>query len=419
MPGQQSLTVADLNKFEAEVAQAQNSQGASVAQAQYASALSGGIAAGDTATPYSPVSTYANTPAYQLNPTTSPSAFGITDPTATIFTGYANASPMQIGQIIGALADKFHINPHSQNVMGAVLAHIESVLKLPSAPAPKWGHTANADLAPMPGVAADDPRLQQILSRLGAEPNSSTPGGAWGTIAQHFGVSPIKNGAKQMVPIAQALNGVASWSTPQIQQLQGLLYDAGLMPASTTPDAKKAAITGNWDVPTTQALGQLMQITAEANKAGQDVKWTDVLNSMVQNRGKGLLALYPQTHPAVTVATQEQMTQPAISAFENRLGRAPTAAELQGLTSSFDAQQTAHAADVTPGSVLFPDGSNIQQIPGAPTALQAAENYAMSNDPIGYQGHQFANAYALFLNALVPGKLPGVDPNITSAARPL
>jgi hypothetical protein len=455
MPGQQSLTAADLNKFESEVAQAQNAQGASLAQAQYASALTNGVAAGDTSTPYAPATTFANTPAYQLNPTTSPAAFGITDPSATVFTGYADGTVMGTNQIIGALADKFGIvtrGKSERSLEEQVLAHMQRALALPaypngepmqqaepganSAPAAKNRRRGMEAMAPsaaglrsLPAKEINalakgantsaQPSLDAIAERLGVDPAAAPGGNLWAGVAQHFGVTPLKAGTKQVQTVAQVFDGLASWSTPQIQYLQGLMYDAGLMPASVTPDAKKAAITGNWDIPTQQALGQLLQITSEANKAGQDVKWTDVLNAMVKNRDKGMIAMYPQTHPAITVATQEQMTQPAISAFENRLGRTPTASELSGLTSSFDAQQLAHAANVTPGSVLFPDNSNVQQVPGAPSALQAAENYAMGADPIGYQGHQFANAYALFLNALVPGKLPGVDPNITSAARPL
>jgi hypothetical protein len=337
-----------------------------------------------------------------MGPDQSYSAWAITDPNATIYTGDGSGVKMSDNQIIGALADKLGIKvPKGGNTQQLVLMDLVKVVGVNSEQAGK------------------NTTINDVISKLGA--NGTLVTDPWAYVANQLGVSTTKGGAPTTMKVTDAAGALRNFGRDSITTLQQQLYNAGYFGSDVQPGTATGWTPGNVDVQTQQAFGQLLMDTANANKQGTNITWQDMLSQQTaqMNAKGGISALVTKNKTPITVATEQQLNIPAIASFEARLGRAPTAAELSGLTASFDAEQTAHAADVTPGGTLFPDQNAILQVPGVESASQAAANYAMKSDPTGYQGHQMANAVALIQNAMVSNRPLGADPNITSAARPL
>jgi hypothetical protein len=436
----------------------------------------------DSTTPESAQSSFDNVPVYQLvNPSQAPSAWDTTNPGQDIYVGKADAITMGHNQLIGAIADKLKVKQKpgesTQTLEDAVTAQLakEHNIKIAQAKAdnPTTGggpgllgqlegaltgrsagpddtsstpapakKTKNSDTDPAltdPSTllaGGESPQLEDILKGMNITP---TPGqDPWEAVANKIGVNTSVSGQVQTVKIAQAEEGIKSLlKTPtQIAALQSQLEAAGMYTSLQQPGESDAYTPGSFDTATQQAFGTLLGLTASANnvsngklgKNGRAVTWEDTLNDAIQttDAAGGVAAITKKSEPTVTKipqATESQMESPALTAFEARLGRAPTAAELAQLTGDYDTQQqNKYAQLVAAGQqngttpAVFNDANGIPSLAGIATPEAYAGQVASTgaNAPSEY-GHSIANAASIL--ASIIGASPGSQ-NIEATSAP-
>ena len=274
-----------------------------------------------------------------------------------------------------------------------------------------------------PAKAPLDPALVGLYNHMGLQHNSGM--GDWAQVAAAIGVNPRNSPTPtQMKAVDLATFAQSSMTPNQLAQFQEQLWNAGFYDS-------RSWTQGQFDIATKQAIGGLLKTTADLNAtagktAGNPANnkyatvW-DVLkaetNKITAEGGIESVAATSATKK-YTSATESQMDQPTLSAFEARLGRAPTAAELQGVTTMMQDQQKAHAETMPANAYVVPGEGGVSSVPGVTTPTALAAQYAMQNDPNEYEGHSIANAYGLMINAL-SSKPVGSDPNITNVTRPL
>lgn len=365
----------------------------------------------DTSVSGNPPSSYDYIPSNQMNPSETPSAWGITNLNSKLYTGNGGTTvPKSTNQVLAAIADHYGVQP-SRKI--SVMQQAETALAAHLGIRNVKGQTIVGQIANKLGITA--------LPTGGLETAGS---GVWGQIAQKIGIAlPTTpgQGPDQTAGIVDTANSIRLMNRDQLTTLQDKLYQAGYYDNVVRPGTTTTYTPGHLDQYTMQAWGTLLQDAANTyGQKGVKATWNDVLNTQIQSMQSqgGIESILGKVKSPVTVATESQLNIPALTAFEARLGRNPTPSEMAQFTASFDAQQTAHAADITPGSTLFPDQNAVQQVPGVASPTQAAATFAMQNDNKEYLGHQMANAGALMINALA-NKTLGSDPNLVSATRPL
>ena len=235
----------------------------------------------------------------------------------------------------------------------------------------------------------------------------------WEAIATKIGVSPIAGGNAQTMQIAQAENGFkVMLNTPQaIAAFQQRLEAAGYFTDIQQSGATEEYTPGVFDIATQQAIGVLLGRTADLNKVvngkvtGAKQSWDAVLNADTENvnANGGIQALIKSAAAKIPQATASQMLTPAVQAFQSRLGRAPTAAELQALTAQYDSQQVSKYEGV---NTLTPDlNTGIVSSPGVARPTAAAAQYADQADGTEAFGHSVANAAGILAN-IISGSTP-------------
>ena len=268
----------------------------------------------------------------------------------------------------------------------------------------------------MPVQPSMDPKVKALFQHLGLP--VATGVDPWKQIANAMGVQTTVEGAPTQMKAGDVATNIQTLlNNGQLSNMQDLLWQGGFYDAKNwTP--------GQLDIATKQAYGGLLKQTAALNAEGGKYKYVtawDVLQAEINNEKAqgGIDALAAETaSKKYTAATESQMDQPTLNAFEARLGRAPTAAELAAVTSQMDAQQQAHAETMPTTAYVVPGEGGVSSVPGVTTPTALAAQYAMTQDPNEYEGHSLANAYGLMINAL-SSKPVGSDPNITSVSRPL
>ena len=278
----------------------------------------------------------------------------------------------------------------------------------------------------MPKRAAVDPRVQQIAEHLGVPLHSGED--PLVQIAQGLKtVDLVGNNQPNQVKAGDLVTTLGMLTRDQLAQFQEQLFQGGFYDSrSWTP--------GLFDGPTKQAVGGLVKATAYSNaNAGksadvpQNLKFAntwDVLHIEQQNMLKmygpqgAEAALAQSASKKYTQATQSQMDQPTLNAYEARLGRAPTAAELASVTQTMDQQQAAHAETMPSNSYVVPGEGGVSAVPGVTTPTALAAQQAMTGSPTEYEGHSLANAYGLMINAMSAKPL-GADPSLVTPTRPL
>ena len=289
---------------------------------------------------------------------------------------------------------------------------------------PKVGSSAT-DNALVPKQNAAEAKVDALFNYLGIPKVSGID--PWVQIAQAMGVPTSQTGAPVQKQGGQLATTISLLPRDQLIQLQNQLWNAGFYDSrSWTPGVIDLATKQAWGAALNQTanLNKLAGTTANGNTYSSSLKYAtvwDVLTAEANNvtQQGGIDTLNAETaSKKYTAATESQMDQPTLTAFEERLGRAPTAAELAGVTNQMDAQQQAKAEGMPDNSYIVPGEGGVASVPGVTTPTALAAQYAMTQDPTEYEGHSLANAYGLMINAL-SGKPVGSDPNITNVSRPL
>lgn len=351
-------------------------------------------------------------PANQLTPAATPAAWGITDTSLNLYSGAGATtvvtSRVKPNQVLGAIADHLGIKP-SKNV--PLQTQVEKAL------------TKQLGIS---GNLSDIQTQTAIAEKLGVDADIKGYG-PWAGVAEKLGVqlSTTGPGAEkdQTIPITKAATQFMNMTTSQLSALQQQLYDGGFYDqdvyskdSSTSASGKAPAYTpGHLDGYTMQAIGALLSQAAGAYKSGQKVTWQQYLQDADQSvAAKGGIASILGTVPtSVDVATSDQLLTSLQSAFQQKLGRLPTQAELNAFTDQFDQMQQQH---YDPTQEIGTDlSTGIPLIPDVPTASEGASAFAQS-DQTEYLAHSMANAGALVLNAINRSGGLGSNPNITEAS---
>ncbi len=314
-------------------------------------------------------SQFDNVPANKLTPTDNPSAWGITDPNLTIYTGDGAATstskPLASNQVIGAIADKLGIKPSRKEPLVTQVENALSkqfgVVKTKTPPPlstvkEKNPLTAAGDLgfSALPDTnGSKTTTLDNIVNKMGLSTNGAE-GDQWNAIAKQLGV-PLTTtsstpGAPQTQSITKAAMGIYNLNAQQLTELQNQLYQAGYYSSDIQPGTSTTYTPGHFDTPTMQAWGNLLTDTATVNASGKQVTWVQQLQNetAAENAQGGISSILGKTASPVTVATDSELSTALQSAFEEEVGHAPTPAELQQFTADYDQQQLSHASDITP-----------------------------------------------------------------------
>lgn len=397
---------------------ASNSKGSSsqslvqALQALTAGATAGSPSTGASATLTDPTQ-FDYVPANELAPTATPAAWGIGDTSLHLFTGSTPSqmvtSRVKPNQVLGAIADHLGIKPTNKTSLAdQVTKALVKQLGITGKPA---------------GIQA----LTDISEKLGV--NADIKGyGPWAGVAEKLGVHLVNTGAgpekDQTMPITQVAGQFLNMTSSQLSALQQQLYDGGFYDqavydkgTSSTGASGKAPVytPGHLDGYTMQAIGTMLSQAGGAYKAGKKVSWQQYLQDADQNVSDhgGIASILGTVPSSVDVATSGQLLSSLQSAFQQKLGRLPTQAELDAFTGQFDQMQQEH---YDPTQAIGTDlSTGIPLIPNVPTASEGASAFAQS-DQTEYLAHNMANAGALVLNAINRGGGLGTNPNVTSAA---
>ena len=229
-------------------------------------------------------------------------------------------------------------------------------------------------------------------------------------IARAQGVNTSVDGKVAFTTVGQAAQGMrAYFNNPDaIRGLQEKLFQAGKFTYGTFAP-------GQWDTHTQEAVGNLLQDTADANKIdskgrvtqnhGKGITWEDMLKVDTDNVGKngGIAEIMKRNRGTIPQATQSQLLSPAVSGFQSQLGRAPTAAEMGDLTQKFDTAQVNKYAGMDQPSLGVDSNTGIQSAPGIPTPTAAAAQYAQSNNHSEFFAHSMLNARSMLADLLNGG----------------
>ncbi len=213
----------------------------------------------------------------------------------------SNVSRLRMGRLMGDLMDRYGVSPTKgedwqTEVLDAILAENTT------------GNAANEQSPAGGGVADMQDRISQpslIAQALGAlKLNPKLKGDdAWAAIAQKLGVSGVVpsqtkvTAADSVANIAMQFRGL---DRTQIQSLQAQLYEGGFYtnPKVYQTGGNKLITPGSLDPNTMQAIGALLDQTAQANAAGTPATWVHVLgNAVGQNQEASAKAGSPLPDP--------------------------------------------------------------------------------------------------------------------------
>src|SRR5450759_250190 len=157
-----------------------------------------GTVPADATTPYAPASSWAGVPANQMGPDQAFSAWGLTDPNATIYTGSGSGVTLSDSQIIGALADKLNIHAEQNQNLEALgtteVGKITGLLSLWPGSQVKAGGDMGGFLKPSGKGASID---------------------QWVAIANQLGVATTKGGTPTTMKVTDAAGGLRMMSQSQ------------------------------------------------------------------------------------------------------------------------------------------------------------------------------------------------------------
>ena len=375
------------------------------------------------------VSPYLNYSADSLSPHNAPAIWGldVTGPDDIFVSSYSHNTPvpskLRYNRLLGNLADKLGVIPKKgQSTQEAVIDKLGQMYHIPD----KVLDSKDGlhQLAGAMGVNIfsphGKPNEQQVLygiaDKLGvANPAGIQPGTGYKTISR-----------------AQVAQQLAGMKGPEIQTLKAALFAGGFYDAKdmTSPTLEKEIDGSKLDPYTMKAFGNMLNQAAEQYKQGHHVTWTDYLYQQAGSNTPGfqdgmtiqqlladpkLSGNSSKTQPGTSMplATGDQLLSSLQNAFEQNLGRMPTASELNQFVGQFnqmnEAKATSGASQNANGAPSFDYETGLTLAPGVPRVASAAEIFAKSDQP-AYIQHQFANAGGQLLD-IIKGAGLGENPN--------